>query len=136
MIGSSALEGPPIIINNKHNKLVSALKEKFLSLIVMAPQIIIYDGTKSNVENGTVTLAKILSFITGLRQIPPLGLKENGLRNLDTKIYPMADACLNKIKLPTCHQNRDNFFSKMDEGIYSQSRLPRACNSRQKWRRE
>ena len=69
-----------------------------------------------------VTLADILSFTTGLRQIPPLGLKENGgivisyLRNLDTKIYPLADACFNNIKLPTCHQNRDSFFSKMDEG--------------------
>ena len=41
----------------------------------------------------------ILSFVTGLRCLPPLGLKENGgivitfLRNIPTKSCPIADAC-------------------------------------------
>lgn len=70
-----------------------------------------------------VTLEDILSFTTGLRDIPPLGLKENGgivisyLRNLDTKVFPMADACFNNIKLPVCHSSKEDFFAKMDQGI-------------------
>ena len=52
--------------------------------------------------------------------MPPLGLKENGgiiityQRNLDTKVYPLADACFNTVKLPVCHDNKE---TKIDEGI-------------------
>ena len=52
-----------------------------------------------------VTLQGILSFTTGLMEISPLGLKENGgivilyLRDLETKVFPMADASFNNIKL-------------------------------------
>lgn len=72
-----------------------------------------------------MSLQDVLSFITGLRDIPPLGLKENGgiiityQRNLDTKVFPLADACLNVIKLPVCHRDKETFFARMDEGIWN-----------------
>lgn len=47
-----------------------------------------------------------------------LGLKENGgiiityQRNLPAKIFPLADAWFNTIKLPVYHDDKDTYFPK------------------------
>jgi hypothetical protein len=73
------------------------------------------------VKSDVTYLPDVLSFVTGLRRLPPLGLKENGgivitfLRNLPTKFYPVADACFNNIKLLVCHLEKD-IYQKWTKG--------------------
>lgn len=64
------------------------------------------------------SLEDVLSFATGLRQMPPMGLKERlKIEYLDRSPLPMAEACFSIIKLPTVHMDKVVFFSKLDQGI-------------------
>ena len=87
-----------------------------------------------------VTLADILSFTTGLRQIPPLGLKEIGaiiisyLRNLDTKIYPMADACFNNIlSCQPVTKIETAFFQRWMRGYPTLFTILEGCDTEYPW---
>ena len=66
-------------------------------------------------------LEKILSFWTGLKAIPPLGfvepLKVNFLPSSQIFALPRAAACFCKLVLPTCYDDKETFFQKMDIGI-------------------
>jgi hypothetical protein len=64
------------------------------------------------------TLEEILSFVTGLRRIPPMGLKECiKIEFLRTSPLPKAEACFCIFKLPTVHTEKATFFSCLDQGI-------------------
>ena len=58
-----------------------------------------------------MSLPDVLSFTTGLRDIPPLeneGIIIRYQRNLDAKVFPLA--CFNVVKLPVYHPDKDAFF--------------------------
>ena len=64
------------------------------------------------------SLQQILLFCTGLKKIPPMGLKERiTIKFLTISQLPMAHACFSVIELPTVHTNKSQFFHKMDQGI-------------------
>ena len=64
------------------------------------------------------SLEDVLSFVTGLRQMPPMGLQDRlKIEYLDRSPLPMAEACFSIIKLPTVHMDKVVFFSKLDQGI-------------------
>ncbi len=64
------------------------------------------------------SLEEILSFATGLRQIPPMGLNDLiKIEFLNRSPLPMAEACFSIIRLPIIHPNKGIFFEKLDQGI-------------------
>ena len=64
------------------------------------------------------SLEDILSFATGLKRIPPMGLKDCiKIEFLHRSPLPKAEACFSIVKLPTVHTNKSVFFSKLDLGI-------------------
>uniref|UniRef100_A0A3P9HYZ2 HECT domain-containing protein n=1 Tax=Oryzias latipes TaxID=8090 RepID=A0A3P9HYZ2_ORYLA len=64
-----------------------------------------------------VTLEDVLMFATGLTSLPPSGLDPlPRLQFLDNSMYPMANTCLNTIKLPLL-ESYTLFKSQMDFGI-------------------
>ena len=69
------------------------------------------------------TLEDILSFTTGLTQIPPMGLKDTiKVQFLQRSPLPRAEACFCIIKLPTIHTDKNVFFDKLDLGILNSIR--------------
>ena len=69
-------------------------------------------------EERKATLEGVLSFATGLKRIPPMGLKECiEIEFLRRSPLPKAEACFCIVKLPTVHTSRNVFFSKLDMGI-------------------
>ena len=72
--------------------------------------------TESNCRKAT--LEEILSFMTGLTKIPPMGLKDTiKVQFLQSSPLPRAEACFCIIKLPTVHMEKTVFFDKLDQGI-------------------
>lgn len=64
------------------------------------------------------TLEEILSFVSGLRRIPPMGLKECiKIEFLQRSPLPKAEACFSIIKLPTMHTEKATSFNYLDLGI-------------------
>ena len=69
-------------------------------------------------EERKASLEDILSFTTGLKRIPPMGLKECiKIEFLHRSPLPEAETCFSIIKLPTVHTSKAVFFSKLDLGI-------------------
>ena len=71
-----------------------------------------------NSELRKASLEEVLSFTTGLRKMPPMGLKECiKIDFLQRSPLPKAEACFSIIKLPTTHNDKTTFFEKLDQGI-------------------
>ena len=81
---------------------------------------IIYDWFMEYLQDykREASLEHILQFCTGLKRIPPMGLKDQiKIKYLLTSPLPMAEACFCIIQLPTVHTDKTIFFSKLDQGI-------------------
>lgn len=69
-------------------------------------------------EKREASLENILQFCTGLKRVPPMGLRDRiAVKYLLTSPLPMAEACFCVIQLPTIHEDKTVFFSKLDQGI-------------------
>lgn len=69
-------------------------------------------------QDRKASLEDILSFTTGLKRIPPMGLKECiKIEFIRRSPLPKAEACFSIIKLPIVHTSKAVFFSKLDLGI-------------------
>ena len=69
-------------------------------------------------ESRKASPEEVLSFTTGLRRMPPMGLKECiKIDFLQRSPLPKAEACFSIIKLPTIHEDKMIFFEKLDQGI-------------------
>ena len=103
----------------KHTKVlfIQYLKGKSGKLIKLSP-LLCYNYCKFCRIS---TAKEILSFWTGLDSIPPLGLSEPlhvEYQPMETRFcLPIANACFNKLKLPTIHTDKHIFNLKIDQGI-------------------
>ena len=62
-------------------------------------------------EQREATLEHVLQFCTGLKRVPPMGLKDRiTIKFLFISPLPMAEACLCIIQLPTVHTDKTTFF--------------------------
>ena len=69
-------------------------------------------------DSRETSLEQILLFCTGLRRVPPMGLRNRiTIDFLSTSPLPMAEACFGIIRLPTVHTDKAMFFAKLDQGI-------------------
>ena len=69
-------------------------------------------------ESRQATLEQILQFCTGLKRIPPMGMKDRiTIKFLCASPLPMAEACFSIMRLPTVHTEKAQFFDKMDQGV-------------------
>ena len=60
----------------------------------------------------------ILSFFTGGKEVPPLGLTPEPHLNFSAvSPYPTASTCVNQLILPTKFDTQLEFQSKMDEAL-------------------
>ena len=113
---------PAFLYDN--SKVVTA--DMFFSLICTPRptdknKAIIYDWFMEYLQKDShreASLEQILQFCTGLKCVPPMGLKDRiAVKYLNTSPLPMAEACFSIIQLPTVHTDKGIFFSKMDQGI-------------------
>lgn len=65
---------------------------------------------------GEATLEEILQFCTGLEKVPPMGIHSIKVEYI-RDVLPRAAACFNVMRLPTSHNNYEEFCAKMDIGI-------------------
>ena len=84
-------------------------------------KVIVYDWFVEYIKNSQsreATLEQMLQFCTGLKRIPPMGLKDRiTIKFLCDSPLPMAEACFSIIRLPTVHSDKEAFFNKLDQGI-------------------
>ena len=103
----------------------SLTPEAFLSLISTPKpnnetKGLVYDWFVEYIRSTSkeATLEQVLQFCTGLKRIPPMGLKDRiTIKFLCNCPLPMAEACFAIIQLPTIHTDKETFFNKLDQGV-------------------
>lgn len=62
-----------------------------------------------------VSLADVMVFATGASKPPPLGFDQPATVTFldDMGAFPLANTCVNKIQLPVCYTDYEEFKAKM-----------------------
>ena len=88
----------------------------FTSIII---NIIMYNAAEEIEGKSRANLGDILQFMTGLRQIPPLGFsKKIAVFFLEpSKVLPEVSACFYTLHLPVSVETKELFFERFDQAV-------------------